>query len=418
MVILNCTESHSNKTYNGNDGESSDIGIPEQEGDINMVGNNFKMRKLYFCIHILLVCCIALCFQSCKASNLKSMEIPFKSIKTLYTKWDQVFEKSTIIPFHFDDPDMEIYTIGNVSINSKGDYLISDGKNPNKILLFDRNGKFKKYIGYVGEGPGGYMLPASIFLDKEDNIYIQDLGKAIIQKYSYPNYNYEKLIRMDGKNKKVFIDASLNLYSYIVQSETGNLFFKYNFDGKLLRSAIKPKNISQKLFIGRFNLGGLINIPWEGILAIYPAEYKIYFLDYDLNIKKILVADPPTTYKPLMEDFPNDLSPYDFSKRHLKWWGKQLRPTNIYYLENHFFLMLLTKYENLSGKYYVNIHDIDGNTYAEGLEVPFNGIIRYTKDGYIYLVEDSAYNDKGEIEPLRLHRFKFKIKSNQYGGNK
>jgi len=376
------------------------------------------MRKLYFCIHILLVCCIALCFQSCKASNLKSMEIPFKSIKTLYTKWDQVFEKSTIIPFHFDDPDKEIYIIGSILINSKSESIIFDGKNPNKFSLFDAKWKFIKYIGEPGEGPGAYMLPTTIFLDKEDNLYVMDLAKASILKFLSPDYIYEKSIHMDGSINELIIDSTGNLFSYRLNSENGDIFYKFSPKGKVLKSMIKPKSLSQKLFIGRFNLGSLINIPWEGILAIYPAEYKIYFFDYDLNIKRILVADPPTTYKPLMDDFPNDLSPYDYSKRHSRWWGKQLRPTNIYYLENRFFMVVLTRYENLSGKYYVNIHDLDGNTYAEGLEVPFNGIIRYTKDGYIYLVEDSAYNDKGEIEPLRLHRFKFKIKSNQYAGNK
>jgi hypothetical protein len=45
---------------------------------------------------------------------------------------------------------------------------------------------------------------------------------------------------------------------------------------------------------------------------------------------------------------------------------------------------VVAQFTKYSSKFYINIHDIDGNTYAKGLEVPFDGMIKFIK-GKIHL---------------------------------
>jgi len=146
----------------------------------------------------------------------------------------------------------------------------------------------------------------------------------------------------------------------------------------------------------------------EGFLFIYPEEYKIYLFDYQFNLKKILYTESTSKYFPPKAEFPGTISPYGFTPKHASWWGQSLRPAVVFYLGNRKLALQLVEFTNLSGKFYVNIHDLDGVTYAAGLEVPFEGIIRYAKDGYIYVVEDSKFDKNNKVVPLKLHRFKLK----------
>lgn len=86
-----------------------------------------------------------------------------------------------------------------------------------------------------------------------------------------------------------------------------------------------------------------------------------------------------------------------------------MQPIAPYYFGDGMFLVEVAQFDKYNSKSYANIHDIAGNTYAVGLEVP-HSIIRYVKDGYIYIVEDSSVDEKGNATPVRLHRYKLKIR--------
>jgi hypothetical protein len=374
-----------------------------------MVGNHIKMKRLWVWIFLSLMGCVIAVTVNCGSGGKKSNEIPFKKNKVVYTKWDQVFEKSEIIPLRFQDPNMEIYTIGGVEINSKGQYIICDPKNePNSISLFDSTGLFLKYIGRIGEAGGEYLIPTCSCFDSRDNYYLFDIARKIVIKYSAPDYTFEKQIRMQSYFDRIIMDPYGNFISYRRNADSRKIFFKYSADGKLLKSIFTPDDEDLHLFLARFGLGGIEEIPGEGILGLYPAEYKIFFFDYDLNLKKTISAPESSTYQPSIGRFPKTLSPYSYSKQHAKWWGKELRPGAIFYLGSGLFIIELDKYDNMSEKFYINIHDLEGNTYAEGLEVPFDSIIRFVKNGYVYVVEDSTIDDTGNVLPLKLHRFKIK----------
>jgi len=40
--------------------------------------------------------------------------------------------------------------------------------------------------------------------------------------------------------------------------------------------------------------------------------------------------------------------------------------------------------------------------------VPFSGWIPYARNGEVFVVEDSTFDEKGDVLPLKLHRYKLK----------
>jgi len=151
-------------------------------------------------------------FLNCKSKLKNDVRIPLKMNKVISLQWSDVFEDDAVIPFTFDDPDLEIYMIGTVLIGPTGDYFILDSK-VRKVIRFDASGKFKQYIGRYGEGAGEYLIPACTFVDRNNNFYIYDVMRMLINKYRFPDYKFAMQIRiafaiqdliLDGNDKRGF----------------------------------------------------------------------------------------------------------------------------------------------------------------------------------------------------------------------
>jgi len=69
--------------------------------------------------------------------------------------------------------------IDGIAVDSKGNITILDFK---RVIRYDAHGKFVKYIGSVGEGPGSYISPRSIYCDEKDGFYILDFLKIVYYK--------------------------------------------------------------------------------------------------------------------------------------------------------------------------------------------------------------------------------------------
>lgn len=77
-----------------------------------------------------------------------------------------------------------------VQINSKGDIFALDGKQ-RRIVRLDSEGAFKGYL--TAEGMPSSMIPRSVKLDREDNIYILDVFSARVVILT-PDGKYQKQI--------------------------------------------------------------------------------------------------------------------------------------------------------------------------------------------------------------------------------
>ncbi len=364
---------------------------------------DIRLKKLFF---LLFWGSILLFFSGCKPDKSGIHQVVFRDNKKIFTEWEDVFEYRGLVPFKFDNADMEIFSIGNIVINAGGEYIIQDGR-ARKIMVFAPSGKFSHDIGRQGEGPGEFLIPSRICLDKRQDLYVFDQLKRTIIKYLFPGYGYGKQVRLDDSIADMLVDEENHFIIYRLASLKNRLLFRYDNSGKLLKSFFKPEQEKLCFFLKRFLVGDIADIPGVGFLFIYPEGYNIYLLSYDLQIKKILTAVASSRYYPFMGKFPSHLSPFDFTKEHIKWLEKSLIPASLFYMGKGIFITVLL--EGYKGdKTYVNVHDLDGINYARGLLLPFPGVIRFGRDGDLLVVEESTFDDRGEVMPLKLHRYKIK----------
>ena len=71
----------------------------------------------------------------------------------------------------------------DMAIASNGDVFISDGYGNARIVHYDKNGKFIKAWGTLGNTDGMFSIPHAIAIDSKDNIYVADRNNVRIQVY-------------------------------------------------------------------------------------------------------------------------------------------------------------------------------------------------------------------------------------------
>jgi len=62
-----------------------------------------------------------------------------------------------------------------------GDVFVTDGYGNNRIVHFNKEGKFVKTWGKKGTGPGEFDLPHSIVIDSKGRLYVADRSNARVQ---------------------------------------------------------------------------------------------------------------------------------------------------------------------------------------------------------------------------------------------
>lgn len=78
-------------------------------------------------------------------------------------------------PTHFNQPtDVAIDPV-------HGDIFVADGYGNNRVVVFDRTGRYLRAFGKKGEAPGEFQLPHAIALDSKGRVYVADRSNARIQ---------------------------------------------------------------------------------------------------------------------------------------------------------------------------------------------------------------------------------------------
>ena len=98
---------------------------------------------------------------------------------------------------HFDLP-------SGVAVLRNGNIIVTDGYGNNRVVMFDKAGKFIKQVGKgaggpadKGTGPGEWVLPHKLAVDAQENLYIIDREGHRLQVYD-KNLNYLREIKVDG----------------------------------------------------------------------------------------------------------------------------------------------------------------------------------------------------------------------------
>jgi len=69
----------------------------------------------------------------------------------------------------------------DVAVSPQGEIFIADGYGNNRIVHFDRQGRFVKAWGRMGTAAGDFSLPHSIVLDARGRLYVADRNNARVQ---------------------------------------------------------------------------------------------------------------------------------------------------------------------------------------------------------------------------------------------
>ena len=88
-----------------------------------------------------------------------------------------------------------------IAILRSGNMVVTDGYGNNRVILFDKNGKFIKQVGKgaggpedKGTGPGEWTLPHKLAVDAQENLYVIDREGHRLQVFD-KNLNYIREIR-------------------------------------------------------------------------------------------------------------------------------------------------------------------------------------------------------------------------------
>jgi DNA-binding beta-propeller fold protein YncE len=69
----------------------------------------------------------------------------------------------------------------DVAFAPNGDIYVSDGYGNDRVVIFDKNGKFVRAWGKLGARPGEFSQPHSVALDSKGRVYVADRNNARIQ---------------------------------------------------------------------------------------------------------------------------------------------------------------------------------------------------------------------------------------------
>lgn len=113
----------------------------------------------------------------------------------------------------------------------KNKIYVVDSHN-DRIVIFSSKGDFIKTFGKFGKGLYEFDYPESIFVDKDENIFILDNGNKRVLIYD-KNYNF----LYEGKNLILYNPVSIFLYEnnlFILDRESCDIKI-FNWDGKALK---------------------------------------------------------------------------------------------------------------------------------------------------------------------------------------
>lgn len=160
---------------------------------------------------------IALAFIACQSSEQKVQtryEINIDSISKALPELEQI----RYIPLETTDSSL----IGDVDkiLYQDNKFYILD-KVGKKILIFDQDGKNIQIIHQVGQGPGEYLEPCDMDIDKKGNIYVSDWGNQSIITYKNGNLNDHEVLKIG----QYFLDfAMTEKYIYLSNIVQENSF--------------------------------------------------------------------------------------------------------------------------------------------------------------------------------------------------
>jgi DNA-binding beta-propeller fold protein YncE len=173
----------------------------------------------------------------------------------------------------------------DVAVAANGDIYVSDGYGNDRIIVFDKRGKFVRTWGKLGTAPGEFSQPHSLVLDSKGRVYVADRNNARIQIFDAKGKflaEWKNIITPWAlaitKNDELYVcGGSPTLWSELPASQTAlatppkdQLFMKLDSDGRLKQLWVFRKGENGKEKPGEVN--------WIHSMAV-AADGSLYFAE-------------------------------------------------------------------------------------------------------------------------------------------
>ena len=152
------------------------------------------------------------------------------------------------------DPHYLLHKPGEIKIDRDGNIYILDSGN-HRIMVYDREMRFIRQIGRLGQGPGELIRPTDFDIDNAGNVYIISFWNRRISIFDRRG----KFIKSINVNYSIPMEAHLAVDSrgmiYLNTIYTDSLIVVIDTNGKKVRTLGKP--INSKIFPYDYNIVSL-----------------------------------------------------------------------------------------------------------------------------------------------------------------
>jgi hypothetical protein len=290
-------------------------------------------------------------------------------------------------------------------------FVVSEGGK--KILKFDSTGKFLDSIGRAVQGPGEFNRIVNFSVDKDKNIIVNDLPSFKLVIFKYPDYKKFEEIKVRTPILTGVRNSSGRLIVYSLY--TDSLLNEITPSGEVVKSFLSPVDKNLKLFTARTHSGCLWLDGGGNLYFADPISCNIFV--YDSSLKLIRRYVPGKGLKEYFGcppgEFPRNLSPYDVTKEHVKFWQSYSHPRIAGFLNDTLFVVQY--YRTTGGRigfedeFYFNLVSTSGRVIGAGLRAPHNGVLLFPGDGVV--LEAVPGELKGtSLTEARIFRYRLRKK--------
>ena len=117
-------------------------------------------------------------------------------------------------PYSFNRPT-------DVGWDKDGNIFVTDGYGDNRVVKYDKNGRFIKSAGKGGTGPGELRLPHTMSMDAAGNVYIGDRSNARVQVWDN-DLNFKAMYDNVGNPWAVCVSPGPHQYLFVSNSVPDN----------------------------------------------------------------------------------------------------------------------------------------------------------------------------------------------------
>lgn len=203
----------------------------------------------------------------------------------------------TVVPYNYKlflpsedvTGNYSLYQANAIKIDHDDNVFILDAGN-NRIMKYDKKGKFLQQIGRVGQGPGELLDPINFDIDDEGTIYVWNYGNSRIEIFD-GNGNYIhsfKILFPTARWAGMAVGPAGSIYLNLPSS--GSLIVVFTKTGEKIKQFGKIKEFKNPLKTMIFNQGSM-HFDKKGdlnFLFVTKPLFRRYSQDGHLLLEKVI----------------------------------------------------------------------------------------------------------------------------------